>query len=96
MCQNAGIAGSTGSTAATRLYQAAVDEQLIMERTGHRSIEGVRSYKRTTAAQQQQQQKQQGLSDVLNEMALGRICQLSQQVSTGLNSCCHSWRSSHA
>ncbi len=79
MCQNAGIAGyrtnhSLRATAATRLYQAAVDEQLIMERTGHRSIEGVRSYKRTTAAQQQ------GLSDVLN----GTRQDLSV-VSTGLN-----------
>ena len=28
---------------ATRLYSAGIDEQLVMERTGHRSIEGIRS-----------------------------------------------------
>ena len=40
-------------TAATRLYNAGVDEQLIMQRTGHRSIEGVRIYKRTSEQQQE-------------------------------------------
>ena len=41
-------------TAATRLYQAGVDEQLIMKRTGHRSIEGVRLYKRPSEEQDQE------------------------------------------
>ena len=45
---------------ATRLYQAGVDEQLIMERTGHRSLDGVRSYKRTS------QEQQVTLSDIMN------------------------------
>ena len=36
---------------ATQLYPAGVDEQLIMERTGHHSINGIRSYKRTSAEQ---------------------------------------------
>ena len=35
-------------TAATRLYDAQVDEATIMERTGHRSVEGIRTYKRTS------------------------------------------------
>ena len=48
------------ATTATRLYQAGVDEQLVMERTGHRSLEGVRSYKRTSQVQQE------NLSDILN------------------------------
>jgi len=30
---------SLRATAATRLYKAGVDEQLVMERTGHRSLE---------------------------------------------------------
>ena len=34
-------------TTATWLYQASIDEQLMMERTGHRSLDGVRFYKRT-------------------------------------------------
>ena len=41
------------ATAATRLYQAGVDEQLIMEKTGHRSLEGMSSYKRTNTEQQE-------------------------------------------
>ena len=52
ICSQAGIQGyktnhSIRTTAATRLYQAGVDKQVVMERTGHRSLEGVRSYKRT-------------------------------------------------
>jgi len=31
---------------ATRLYSAGIDEQLIMARTGHSSVNGVRTYKR--------------------------------------------------
>jgi integrase len=51
---------SLRSTAALHLYQAGVDEQLVMERTGHRSLEGVRSYKRTCDEQRI------ALSDILN------------------------------
>ena len=39
---------SLRTTAATRLFDAGVDKQLIMKRTGHRSVAGVRSYKRVT------------------------------------------------
>ena len=41
------------ATAATRLFHAGIDEQLIMKRTctGHRSIKGVMSYKRTSEEQ---------------------------------------------
>ncbi len=47
----AGIKGhftnhSLRSTATTRLFNAHVDEQLIMNRTGHSSTKGVRNYKR--------------------------------------------------
>ncbi|KAK6184208.1 hypothetical protein SNE40_006721 [Patella caerulea] len=56
LCQSAGIIGyftnhSLRATSATRLYQAGVDEQLITEKTGHRS-NAVRAYKRTSDAQQ--------------------------------------------
>ena len=56
MCTAAGIQGfrtnhSLRASSATRLYAARMDEQLIMECTGHRSTGGVRSYKRTTDAQ---------------------------------------------
>ena len=51
LCARSGVEGyktnhSLRVTAATRLYHKGVDEQLIMERTGHRSLDGVRSYKR--------------------------------------------------
>ena len=49
--------------AATRLYQSGVDEQQIMERTGHQSIEWVRSYKRTS------EQQREALSDIPNRSA---------------------------
>ncbi|XP_070572936.1 uncharacterized protein [Ptychodera flava] len=57
MCKQAGIDGyrsnhSLRATAATRLFDANVDEQLICEKTGHRS-NAVRSYKRTSDRQQQ-------------------------------------------
>ena len=65
LCKLAGIPGyrtnhSLRATTATRLYQAGVDEQLVMERTGHQSLEGVRSYKRTSTAQQE------SISDILS------------------------------
>ena len=58
MCNAAGISGfktnhSLRATAATRLYQSGVDEQLVMERMGHRSIDGIRSYKRTADFQRE-------------------------------------------
>ena len=53
LCKAAGIQGyktshSLRATNATRLYASGVDEQLVMERTGHRSVDGVRTYKRTS------------------------------------------------
>ena len=65
LCSEAGIGGyrtnhSLRATVATRLYQAGIDEQLIMERTGHRSLEGVRSYKHTSEGQKE------AVSDILH------------------------------
>ena len=48
------------ATSATRLCTAGADEQLIMERTGHRSVDGVRSYKRTSDT------LRQDVSNILN------------------------------
>jgi len=61
LCKAAEIPGhktnhSLRATNATWLYDSDVDEQLIMERTGHLSTEGVRSYKRTTKTQQEKYQ----------------------------------------
>lgn len=52
MCTEAGLQGfrsnhSLRATAATRLYECGVDEQIISEVTGHRS-DAVREYKRTS------------------------------------------------
>ncbi|CAC5385195.1 unnamed protein product [Mytilus coruscus] len=54
ICTKAGLSGyftnhSCKRTCATQLYNAGVDEQEIMARTGHRSQAGVRKYKRTSA-----------------------------------------------
>ena len=56
LCKQAGITGyktnhSLRVTSATRLFQSGVDEQLIMSHTGHRSVDGVRSYKRISDEQ---------------------------------------------
>ena len=53
LCKQAGIQGhkinhSLWATVASRLYQAGVDEQLVMERTGYRSLDGIRSYQQTS------------------------------------------------
>ena len=55
LCKKAGIPGfytnhSLRSTATTKMYRANIDEQLIMEITGHHSL-AVRSYKRTCYTQ---------------------------------------------
>ena len=56
LCNKAGIPGyktnhSLRVTSATRLFQSGIDEQLIMSHTGHRSVDGVRSYKRVSNEQ---------------------------------------------
>ena len=56
-CEAGGITGfktnhSLRVSSATRLFQSGVDEQLIMNRTGHHSIEGVCTYKRVSSTQQ--------------------------------------------
>ena len=58
MCGKAGMVGyytnhSLRATAATRLHHHNIEEQQIMERTGHHSAEVVRSYKRTSSNQQE-------------------------------------------
>ena len=65
MMKEAGYEGhysnhSLRASLATRLYDAEVDEQLIMSRTGHSSTEGVRAYKRAST------KLKQVTSDVLN------------------------------
>ena len=81
LCRQAQIQGfrtnhSLRATAATRLFQASVDEQLIMERTGHRSLKGVRSYKRTSDNQRE------ALSDILNSGAKKSKLSLCPQPAT--------------
>ena len=58
VCQAGGINGyknnhSLRVTTATRLFQSGVDEQLIMDRTGHRGLDGVRTYKRISDKQKE-------------------------------------------
>jgi hypothetical protein len=70
LCKAAGIEGfktnhSLRVSAATRLFQSGVDEQLIMSRTGHRSLDGVRTYKRVS------EEQKMALSSVLNATTTG-------------------------
>ena len=62
MCQIAGITDIKTNhflrvTAATRLFLAGVNEQLIMKRTGHRSVDGVRKYKQISKEQNENSSK---------------------------------------
>ena len=73
LCKAAGIGGfktnhSLRATIATRLYQAGFDEQLVMDRTGHRSVDGIRSYKRTSESQRED------ISNILNSNESKKIC----------------------
>lgn len=57
MCADAGIGGhktnhSLRATGATELYTAGVPEKIIQERTGHRSLECLRMYEKTSERQQ--------------------------------------------
>ena len=56
MCKLVSIQGhhsnhSLRATGATQLYTAGVPEKIIQERTGHRSVECLRSYERTSEKQ---------------------------------------------
>ena len=84
LCKSAGIGGyktnnSLRATAATRLYESGVDEQMVMEVTGHRSLEGVRSYKRTSGLQRKV------LSDILNNTSKDPTLPQNKQPQTPQN-----------
>ena len=75
VCQAGGIDGyktnhSLHVITATRLFQSGVDEQLIMDRTGHRSLDGVRTYKRISDKQKE------SVSRILNAATNGESCEL--------------------
>ena len=58
MCQKAGVQGhktnhSLRATGASSMYEAEVPETLIQERTGHRSLQALRVYERSTEKQHQ-------------------------------------------
>ena len=79
LCQECGIPGyktnhSLRATVTSRLYRSGVDEQLVMERTGHCSVEGVRSYKRTSDTQRE------ALSDILNQQKRPRSTSVPSSV----------------
>lgn len=43
---------SLQATAITRMYKRGVPEKLISDKSGHRSLKGLRSYKRTSSIQE--------------------------------------------
>jgi hypothetical protein len=56
ICEEVGVQGKTNhslrATGAARLFESNVPEKLVQERTGHRSIEALRLYERTSLVQQ--------------------------------------------
>ena len=56
MCAAIGVEGKTNhslhATGATRLFESSVPEKLIQEHTGHRSLDSLRLYERTSTSQQ--------------------------------------------
>ena len=59
MCKEAGIEGnfsnhSLRATSITRMYDAGVPEKQIMKRSGHKSLEGVRTYQREEGSETRQ------------------------------------------
>ena len=58
MCALSGIKGritnhSLRATSATQMYEMGVPEKIIQDHTGHRSIEALRMYERSSAQQQE-------------------------------------------
>ena len=85
LMKSAGIEGyftnhSLRATVTTRLYEADVDEATIMERTGHQSVGGVRSYKRDSA------KLNELASNVLNECKRAKIDDMSKSQSNSFTS----------
>ena len=82
VCQAGGVTGfktnhSLRVTTATRLFHRGVDEQLIMARTGYRSIEGVRTYKRIS--EQQMKDVLTLLNDATNGAPAAKKCKVTQE-----------------
>ena len=63
------------ATAATHPYQASVDEQIIMETTGHRSTDDIRSYKRTNT---QQKESVSDIPSLTKQPRTGSQCTISR------------------
>ena len=83
--KTAGIPGfetnhSLRVTTATRLFQSGIDEQLIMDRTGHRSVDGIRRYKRVSEDQKQE------TSNILNSATNGDVSATRNDQSTSKKS----------
>ena len=59
MCFEAGVEGnksnhSLRAYAATELFQAGIPEKVIQDRTGHRSLDGLRKYERISEKQKEE------------------------------------------
>ncbi len=84
LCREANITGfrtnhSLRATAATRLYNAGVDEQQVMEVTGHHSLDGVRAYKHTSKKQKE------AVSDILNRVPSQTTSACSSTYNSSIN-----------
>ena len=75
------VIGLLQVTTATTLMAGNVDEQLIMERTGHRSIGAVRTYKRPTSDVQKQ------VSDLLQPPVPRKVAATDNKVGVDIEKC---------
>uniref|UniRef100_A0A1X7VFF2 Uncharacterized protein n=1 Tax=Amphimedon queenslandica TaxID=400682 RepID=A0A1X7VFF2_AMPQE len=84
MCKDAGISfedksnHSLRATSATRMMDAGLQEKVIMDGTGHHSLDGLKPYARVTDLQQQQ------VSEVLAKRDFGEGCQKLQDSMNGI------------
>lgn len=79
LCSNAGITGfktnhSPRVTTVSWLFQSGAEEQIIMSHTGHRSTDGVRTYKHENT------QQKRSLSEGLNAASNGQLVSYNVEV----------------
>ena len=72
LCKSADINGfkTNQSLRVTRLFQSGTEEQLIMDHTGHRSIDGIRAYKQVSEEQEKEVLSTKKLNERLHKMKI--------------------------
>ena len=85
-CEEAGVAGKTNhslrATGATRMYHKGITERAIQARTGHKSLDALRTYERVST--EQEKQMCHVLGDVANQTSPILTWSLVNQVHVNL------------